>query len=266
MKSRFHGTDNLGASRFGRALTTRRTQIACWASLAGAIGVGLVVFYASYWPRLTRLHELAYAQMAEHGGRWVTLGEVSPLFIRALIATEDQSFWTNWGISFEGTARALWVDLRAGRFAQGGSTLTQQLVRDLLLSPKKTIQRKLTGILLSLMAARLYTKTQILTDYINEVYLGAGAWGIWAASHRYFGVSPAHLTAAEATMLAGLPEAPSALNPLRHWQAAKARQAVVLGNLVSIHYLTPSQAQAIYHAPIPLRPSPPSGPGVRATD
>ncbi|MCL6561518.1 MAG: transglycosylase domain-containing protein [Firmicutes bacterium] len=266
MKASFHGTDHSGSRRLGRALASRRTRVACWGSLAGAIGVGLAVFYASYWPRLTHLNELAYAQMAEHGGRWVTLDEVSPLFVQALIATEDQSFWTNWGISFEGTARAVWVDLRAGRFAQGGSTLTQQLVRDLLLTPKKTIPRKLAGIMLSLMAARLYTKSQILTDYINEVYLGAGAWGIWAASHRYFGVSPTQLTAAEATMLAGLPEAPSALNPLRHWQAAKARQAVVLQNLVSVHDLTPSQARAIYQAPIPLRSCPPSGSDARATD
>jgi membrane peptidoglycan carboxypeptidase len=266
MKARFHDTDHSPTRRSSQVRASRRTQIACWGSMAGAIAVGLAVFYASYWPRLTHLNELAYAQTAEHGGRWVTLNEVSPVFVQALIATEDQSFWTNWGISFEGTARALWVDLRAGRFAQGGSTLTQQLVRDLLLNPKKTIPRKLSGILLSLMAARLYPKAQILTDYINEVYLGAGAWGIWAASHRYFGVSPAHLTAAEATMLAGLPEAPSALNPLRHWRAAKARQAVVLKNLVAVHYLTPSQARAIYQAPIPLKPSPPAGPAARATD
>ncbi|MBX5467744.1 MAG: transglycosylase domain-containing protein [Firmicutes bacterium] len=217
------------------------------------MALGLGAFYAAWWPRLEALPELARARVAVHGGRWVPLSQVSPWFIRALIATEDQSFWTNWGVSFEGTARALVVDLKAGRFVQGGSTLTQQLVRDLYLSPRKTIPRKMTGILLALMAARLYSKTQILTAYINEVYLGAGAWGVAQASERYFGVAPSALTPAQATLLAGLPEAPSSLNPLRHLARAKARQREVLDSLLAVHWITPAEARAIWRAPLGLR-------------
>lgn len=215
--------------------------------------IALFAFYAANWQGLHTLGQRAHARVEQSHGHWVALTQVSPWFPKALIATEDQSFWTNWGISFEGMARAIWVDIRAHGFVQGGSTLTEQLVRDLLLTPQKTLSRKASGILLAFMASRLYSKTQILTFYINEIYLGAGTYGIEAASQRYFGIPAAKLTPAEATLLAGLPESPSALNPLRHLKAAKARQRVVLDNLVTLHELTPAQANRIWNAPLPLR-------------
>lgn len=223
--------------------------------LAGALGLG--GFYAHYWGALGRLPALARRRAEIGGGHYVPLSAVSPWFVKALVATEDQSFYHNWGISFEGIGRALLVDLREGRFAQGGSTLTQQLVRDLLLSPVKTIPRKVTGSLLALAVTARYSKTAILTMYVNEVYLGDGAYGIDAASRRYFGLPPRRLNLAESALLAGLPVAPSALDPLRHLQAAKARQLVVLQAMVGDGMLSAAQARQAAAAPLPLLRSPP---------
>lgn len=220
------------------------------------IGVLVASFLAisvRYATDLMALPLLAQRRTEDGGGAWVSLRRVSPWFTRALIATEDASFYTNWGISFEGTLRAAWVDLRTQRFTEGGSTLTQELVRDLLLSPKKTLQRKFIGSVLSVDTALLYPKSEVLTMYINEVYLGDGAYGIESAAERYFGVSAQQLTLAECALLAGLPQAPSAYNPLAHLQAAKFRQHEVLDRMVAAGVISQHQARSAYAAPLPLQ-------------
>ncbi len=214
------------------------------------VGVGIGVRYAT---DLMALPLLAQRRNADHQGVWVSLRKVSPWFIKALIATEDQSFYSNWGVSFEGTLRAAWVDLRSGRFAEGGSTITQELVRDLLLTPKKTLQRKFTGTILSFYTAALYSKNAVLTMYVNEIYLGAGAYGIQAASERYFGVPASRLTLAEGAMLAGLPQAPSAYDPLAHLALAKVRQREVLERMVATRMISQARANRAYLAPLPLQ-------------
>ncbi len=212
----------------------------------------LVGFYARYWSALESLPHRVQSRLVAHNGIPVTLSQVSPWFTKALIATEDRSFYHNWGISFEGIGRALIVDISTGTFAQGGSTITQQLIRDLLLSPKKTIPRKITGSLLSLMATVLYSKQQILTMYINEVYLGSNSYGIGRAAQTYFGRSALRLTPAQATLLAGLPQAPFLLDPKTHYQSARARQWDVLQSMVSDHLISPAAARTIFGMPIHL--------------
>lgn len=216
-------------------------------------------FYRAYWPRVTHIPALVLRRERQSGGQWTSLSEISPWLPKALIATEDRTFSTNIGISFEGIGRSLVVDLQTGHLTEGGSTLTQQLVRDMLLNPKKQFRRKVAEALLALAVTALYSKREILALYLNEVYLGNGAYGIAAASHQYFGVSPAALTLPEASLIAGLPQAPSAYDPLDHWSAAKERQWQVLQSMVADQMISPIEAGRVFRQPIPLRQNP-SGP------
>lgn len=220
-----------------------------------ASSIPIVHFYQIYWSRLKSLPAAVATYEAHHGGRWTPVSRVSPWLTKALIATEDRTFYSNLGISFEGIGRALLVDLHTHQFTQGGSTLTQQLARDTMLSPVKSFRRKVSEALLALMITRLYSKQEILTLYLNEVYLGAGSYGISEASQRYFGVPPKRLNLPEAALIAGLPQAPSAYDPLVHYQAAKARQLEVLNSMVQDHVISRLLARQAYQAPLPFKGS-----------
>lgn len=224
----------------------------CVLALAVA-AVPVIHFYSVYWTRVQAMPARVKQRERRKGGQWTPLSRVSPWVPRALIATEDRTFRSNLGISFEGIGRALWVDLREHRLAQGGSTITQQLARDTLLTRAKTFRRKISGALLALLLTQEYSKSEIMTLYVNEVYLGAGAWGIAAASRRYFGVSPQALTLPEAALIAGLPQAPTGDDPLIHFKAAKARQRIVLDSMVADHMISQTRADRAYKAPLPLR-------------
>lgn len=210
-----------------------------------------------WWPQVQALPVRVHASVAAHQGIWIPASRVSPWFRQALVATEDRSFETNWGLSFIGLGRALWVNLSTGHIQQGGSTLTQQLVSNQMFGPTPTASQKAIGMVLAVLVTASYSKSEILTMYINGVYLGQGTYGVGRAAQRYFGVSAARLSLPEAALLAGLPQAPSALDPLIHFAAAKRRQHTVLGNLVAVHAISPQQAQAAYAAPLPLRDSQP---------
>ncbi len=229
---------------------SRRIRSIIWLCLVAL--VALTLFYWRYWSALESLPTRVHQRVTSHHGIYLKKAAANPWLTHALIATEDRSFYHNWGISFEGIGRALLVDIRTLTFAQGGSTITQQLVRDLMLSPKKTIPRKVTGILLSLMVTALYSKQQILNMYLNEVYLGHGSYGVARAAQVYFHRSVANLTASEATVLAGLPQAPSAYDPLTHYKLAKARQWEVLTSMVSDHMISLAQAHRIFQQPLHL--------------
>lgn len=217
--------------------------------VALAFALWAVGYVAVSIPRLQALPGTIRAELARRGSTWVPSSQIPTTLRQALIATEDQSFETNWGISFEGIGRALLVDLKTGQFVQGGSTITQELVRDQLLTAQKTIPRKIEEMLLALTLTRIDSKSEILDMYFNEVYFGNGAYGLSAASQIYFGERPSQLTPAQATLLAGLPQAPSAYNPLVHPTLAKIRQREVLTNMVSVGYLTPREASAIASSP-----------------
>ncbi len=192
-------------------------------------------------------------ELRAHHSRWVPLRDVAPSLVTALLATEDRTFWTNPGVSFEGIARSVLVDLASGRFVEGGSTLTQQLVRDQLLNDRKTVPRKLEEMVLAIALTRLDRKREILALYLNQVYLGHGAYGIFAASETYFGETPAELTLAQSTLLAGLPQAPSYYDPLANPQAAAQRQAQVVAAMEQAGALSKAQGRLVLKAPWGLR-------------
>lgn len=161
--------------------------------------------------------------------------------INATLATEDRRFFYHWGIDVWGTLRALVANYRAGSVVQGGSTITQQLAKDVFLSPERSLSRKINEAFLSFWLEANYTKQEILELYLGRAYLGGGNFGVVAASEHYFGKPVAELTLAESAMLAGLFKAPSKSNPNTDLGAARARANDVLYNLVEAGFLTLGQ-------------------------
>ncbi|MEB3205728.1 MAG: PBP1A family penicillin-binding protein [Vampirovibrionales bacterium] len=173
----------------------------------------------------------------------VPLKDISPNICRAVMAIEDNRFYTHNGIDIRGTARAIVQNLKGGDM-QGGSTLTQQLVKNLFLSPERSIGRKLAEALLALRVEQYYDKNRILEMYLNQVYWGNQAYGIEKAARRYFKKSASELTIAESAQLAGLLKAPEGLSPFHYPQAARKRQLEVLEAMVKFGYITPEQQKA----------------------
>jgi penicillin-binding protein 1A len=167
-----------------------------------------------------------------------------PAHVRgAFIATEDRNFYHHVGVNPVAVLRALIINFRAGDVEQGGSTITQQLVKNLLLTPERTMKRKVQEMLLALKIEGRYDKDEILGFYLNAVYFGNGAYGLEAASRRYFGKRPEELSIGEAAMLAGLLKAPSKLAPTRSEDAARDRARLVLDAMVEARIITPQQAK-----------------------
>jgi len=154
--------------------------------------------------------------------------DISPWMKQAIVATEDKRFWEHRGIDLRGMARAFWADVRHQGAVQGGSTITQQFVKNSLTGNQRTITRKLKEAALAWQLEQRWTKDQILTAYLNTIYFGNGAYGVERAARTYFGHSAAKLNLAEAALLAGIPEDPSLYDPVAHPQTAKQRRAVVL--------------------------------------
>jgi penicillin-binding protein 1A len=178
----------------------------------------------------------------------------------AVIAIEDRRFREHWGLDPIGIARAAYVNLTTGRVAQGGSTLTQQLAKNLFLTPERSFRRKAQEALMALWLEQKFSKDELLEIYLNRVYLGAGAFGVDAAARLYFGVPAARLNLWQAAILAGLPKAPSRLNPRSAPEAAAGRAAEVLHAMAETGAITPRQASAAAEAiRIPPRPSRDSG-------
>jgi penicillin-binding protein 1A len=184
----------------------------------------------------------------------VPLSQISPNVQNALIAVEDHNFWTNEGFDLRSILRAAYVDLLHRGALQGASTITEQLAKMLYLHDNRSLTYKIQEIVLGLELARSYSKQQILDMYFNQVYLGDGAYGIETAAKAYFNEKPSQLTIPQAALLAGLPQAPSAYDPLTNYQAAKARQLEVLQAMAKYGYIKPSQVQSYYRAPLHLRP------------
>ena len=174
--------------------------------------------------------------------------------IDAIVAIEDRRFWYHPGIDPIGLARAMWANLRAGRVVEGGSTLTQQLAKNLFLERKRTLWRKAQEAALALWLEWKLTKKEILSLYLNRVYFGAGAYGVEQAAKRYFNKPASRLTLGEAALLAGLVKAPSAYNPLKHRERALKRAKVVLAAMVDAGYISKKQAARAMRS-IRFRPS-----------
>jgi penicillin-binding protein 1A len=171
----------------------------------------------------------------------VPLEDMPDHLVKATLATEDRRFYEHFGIDFYGTVRALMTNAKAGGVVQGGSTITQQLAKNLFLSNERTIERKINEAFLALWLETRLSKNEILKLYLDRAYLGGGAFGVDAAARYYFGKSVRDVTLAEAAMLAGLFKAPSKFSPLANLPAARARANVVLDNLVDNGFMTEGQ-------------------------
>jgi penicillin-binding protein 1A len=168
----------------------------------------------------------------------VPLEEIPDHLIKATLATEDRRFFEHFGVDFIGTARALLENARANEVVQGGSTLTQQLAKNLFLSSERSIQRKVKEVFLAFLLESRFTKRQILKLYLDRAYLGGGAFGVEAAAQFYFGKSVREVNLAEAALMAGLFKAPSKFAPHVNLPASRARTNDVLTNLVEAGYMS----------------------------
>ena len=171
----------------------------------------------------------------------VLLEDMPDHLIKAVLATEDRRFYEHYGIDFYGTFRALMTNARAGGVVQGGSTITQQLAKNLFLSNERTLERKINEAFLATWLETRLSKNEILKLYLDRAYLGGGAFGVDGAAQYYFGKSVRDVTLPEAAMLAGLFKAPSKFSPLVNLPAARARANVVLDNLVDAGFMTEGQ-------------------------
>ena len=180
--------------------------------------------------------------------RVVKLSEVPPLVINAILAIEDERFYHHHGIDPFSVLRAVWVNLRSGGWVQGGSTLTQQLMKNFFLSDERKLSRKVKEAIMALIAERKYSKNEILENYLNEIYLGQrgsqGIFGIWEASQLYFAKPLSELTVGEVALLAGLIRAPNKLSPYNSVDAATKRRNVVLAKLLEDRIITDKQYEA----------------------
>jgi penicillin-binding protein 1A len=179
-------------------------------------------------------------------------GGISPLMRKAIIAAEDRGFYDNNGIDYLAIVRALAADIGAGHVTQGGSTVTQQLVRNLYLGPQQTISRKVTEACLAVQLNQEWSKQRILTAYLNDVYFGHGAYGVEAAARIFFDTSAKDLTLEQAALIAGMPQAPTDYDPFGHPSAARARRAEVLGAMRDTGQITRAQYAQAVRSPLGL--------------
>ena len=182
----------------------------------------------------------------------VSLSQMPGFLPQAFVAAEDGRFYEHPGLDFWSVFRALINNVRSGRRGQGGSTITQQVARSLLLTPEKTYLRKFKEAILAWRIDTLLTKDEILYIYLNQIYLGSGAYGVEAASQVYFGKRAKDLSLGEAAILAGLPQAPSRYSPYRNMNAALNRQRYVLNRMAADSYVTESVARVAYSHPVKL--------------
>ncbi|MDR2005713.1 MAG: transglycosylase domain-containing protein [Acidaminococcales bacterium] len=193
--------------------------------------------------RLFRVEDEIRQKMTAPG--WVKLDDIPLSMQQAIISVEDSRFYQHGSFDPGGIIRALLVNLQAGEIVEGGSTITQQLAKNLFLNQEQTIARKAEEAAYSVIIENSFTKEEILEAYLNAIYFGAGAYGIKDAARVYFKKRPAELTLAESSMLAGIPAAPSLYSPLENLAAAKKRQAVVLETMVKNGFIGPQKAKEL---------------------
>ena len=247
-------------SWLSRALTALfwwglRMGLRAGAALAAILGVAIWVMHESL-PEADALldgrargsvtlldrHGDVFAWRGDQYGGAMRVGDVSPHLVSAVLAAEDHRFYSHFGVDPIGLARAAWVNWRAGAVVQGGSTITQQVAKNVFLTSERSVERKLKEIPMALAMEWKYSKDEILSIYLNRVYLGAGAYGFEAASQRYFGVPAKFLGPAEAAMLAGLLKAPSRFAPTADIDRSRARAALVLAAMERHGFISPQQA------------------------
>ncbi|MDB5501874.1 MAG: penicillin-binding protein, partial [Tardiphaga sp.] len=232
--------------------------------LWGAIAVaGVVVYVGAHLPPIQSLEipkrpptiqivgmdGSVLTTRGEQAGTNVALKDLPPYLPNAFIAIEDRRFYSHYGVDPLGIARAAVANVMHRGVSQGGSTLTQQLAKNLFLSEERTMKRKLQEVELAFWLERKHSKQEILELYLNRVYFGSGAYGIEAAAQKYFGKSAKNVTVPEAAMLAGLVKSPSRLAPNRNPEGAETRAKIVLAAMADANFITPAQAKASIGAP-----------------
>ncbi len=250
------------SKRRGNPRRISATRLIYWGVVlglwAGIAVVGAVIWAGAHLPpiqsleipkrpptiEIVGLDGSVLAQRGEMAGANVALKELPPYLPKAFIAIEDRRFYSHFGIDPFGIARAAVANVLHRGVSQGGSTLTQQLAKNLFLTQERTFTRKLQEAELALWLERKYSKNEILELYLNRVYFGSGAYGVEAASQRYFGKSAKNVTLAEAAMLAGLVKSPSRLAPNRNPEGAADRAKTVLAAMADAKFITTAQAQA----------------------
>src|SRR6478672_11995227 len=178
-------------------------------------------------------------------GKWLPYDQIPPEMRAAMIAVEDKRFRSHIGVDPIGIARSIKVRIETGHWRQGGSTITQQLARNIFLTNTRTFGRKVKEIVLALALERKFTKDQILELYLNRVYFGGGSYGIDAASRTFFGHGADHLSLGEAAIIAGLVKAPSNYSPTADVEAARSRSGVVLQTMVRNGFITADAAAGV---------------------
>ncbi|MDH3510473.1 MAG: transglycosylase domain-containing protein, partial [Gammaproteobacteria bacterium] len=184
------------------------------------------------------------AQIGEKRRTPVVYDEIPEIVIHAFLAAEDDRFFEHPGFDYQGIARAAFNLILTGSRSQGGSTITQQLARAYFLTRDRSFVRKAREIILALQIEKKFTKEEILALYLNKIFLGQRAYGVGAAAEVYFGKSLKDLDIAEAAMIAGLPKAPSALNPISNIERATERRAYVLRRMQELNFIDPEQYDA----------------------
>jgi len=224
------------------------------------LGIFIFIYYTRDLPRpekftqkefiqSTKIYDrngdvLLYDIHGEEKREIVPLSEVPENLKRAVMATEDDKFYQHWGVDFAGILRAVWVNIREGELAQGGSTITQQLIRSSFLTRKKTIERKVKELILTLELERRYSKDQILEWYLNQTPLGSNSYGVEAASETYFDKSVSDISLAESAVLASLIKAPSYFSPYgQNKDELLTRKDYVIDRMESLGYITPKEAK-----------------------
>ncbi|HBY05627.1 MAG: Penicillin-binding protein, 1A family [candidate division TM6 bacterium GW2011_GWE2_42_60] len=240
-------------------------------------GIGLfcgvfLFFTTNRWLDLSALEQGAAGHpsilLDDEGKEWgrfqlerkepISLSSLSRLTIEAFLTSEDQEFFIHHGISLRGILRAIKTNLRQHRFAQGASTITQQLVRLLFVSKERTLWRKIREQVLSLLIEQQFSKEQILEAYLNNVYFGTGIYGIQAAAKRFWGIEAKDLSIAQSALLTGLLPSPERYSPITHEEIAKGRREVVLRSMLNRKTITKQQYDAALQEPLNIRHEPSS--------
>jgi penicillin-binding protein 1A len=252
-------------------------RILCWLLLLLSpvlLGVGAlaaVFYYFGHDPNLPSLsgigdyHPPQISRVLDRDGNLI--GEVGSehrtvvfyaqlpkVLIQAVLAAEDADFFEHEGLDYKGMARALFENLMRREFAQGASTITQQVVKQMLLTPEKTMRRKVQEIILARRISQKFSKEEILELYLNQMYFGHGRYGVEEAARFYFGKSVGEIDVAEAALLAGMLQSPSRLSPYKHPEAAKKRQSYVLGQMAKLEFIYEDTARKLAEQPIAVIP------------
>lgn len=176
---------------------------------------------------------------------FIEFDELPEIYVEAVISVEDKRFWTHGGVDFTAILRAVWKDITTFSFAQGGSTITQQLMKNEYFTQEKKLERKFAEVFAAVKLEKEYSKEDIFELYVNTIYFGSGYYGIYDAAQGYFGKEPSQLTQYEAVMLAGLPNAPSAYSPDINPELAAQRTNQVLESMVACGVISQEQADEI---------------------